>query len=80
MFHVFFERDITPDALAPLQCRDLRLSGGEAASVTHRPEEEARTLLAQLGAVQIAAQPLTLEELFLQQMEVQSHDFQGWFA
>ena len=80
MFHVFFGRDIAPEALAPLQCRDLRLSGGEAAFVTHRPEEEARALLTRLGAVQISAQPLTLEELFLQQMEVQSHDFQGWFS
>ena len=80
MFRVHFGRDITPAALAPLQCRDLRISHGEAAFVTHQPEEEARTLLTQLGAVQIAAQPLTLEELFLQQMEVQSHDFQGWFA
>jgi len=80
MFHVFFGGDIAPEALAPLQCRDLRLSGGEAAFVTHRPEEEVRAQLVTLGALQITAQPLTLEELFLQQMEVQSHDFQGWFS
>ena len=79
MFHVFFEKEVTREALAALQCRDLRLSGGEAAFVTHRPEEEVRALLTQLGAVQISAQPLTLEELFLQQMEVQSHDFKDWF-
>ena len=80
MFHVFFGKDIAPEALAPLQCRDLQLSGREAAFVTHRLEEEVRAQLVSLGAAQISAQPLTLEELFLQQMEVQSHDFQGWFS
>jgi len=80
MFHVFFEKALVPEDLAVLQCRDLRMSDGEAVFVTHLPEEEVRTLLVKLGAVQISARPLTLEELFLQQMEVQSHDFQGWFA
>jgi len=79
LYRVVFDKAVAAEQLAAFDCRDLRISGNEAAFVTHMPDEQARGLLAQLGARDIAAQPLTLEELFLQQMEVKSYDFQGWF-
>jgi len=81
LYHAVFPQPISAEALGPLKCRSLAISGRRASFISHARQEEALRLLErELLAEKIEIKNLTLEELFLQEMEVETHDFQGWFG
>ncbi len=72
--------DGTPaDALDALDCTKLRLSGKVATFIARGSEEDTDRALAELGPVFVEKLPMTLEEIFLDEMEVGEYDFTGIF-
>ncbi|MCL2817769.1 MAG: ABC transporter ATP-binding protein [Clostridiales bacterium] len=81
IYNVTFPQAVSAEALKPLGCRNLAISGRRAVFISHAGREDALRLLEQeLQAEKVEVKNLTLEELFLQEMEVETHDFQGWFG
>lgn len=72
--------DGTPaGALDALDCTKLRVSGKVATFIARGGEEETDRALAQLSPLFVEKLPMTLEEIFLDEMEVGEYDFTGIF-
>lgn len=78
-YRVIFREPPAPEAFGGICCAKLRIEGKVAAFVARGDESEADRALAQLSPVFAEKLPMTLEEIFLDEMEAGDYDFSGIF-
>lgn len=78
-YRVVLAEGTGPDAFESVDCTKFKLSGRIATFIARGSEEETDRALAQLQPVFVEKLPMTLEEIFLDEMEVGEYDFTGIF-
>ena len=77
---VVLAREATAEDFAAIPCSRLKLSGQVATFVARGPESDMDGALAALSPVLVEKTVMTLEEIFLEEMEVSEYDFTGIFG
>jgi len=78
-YRVIFQNEITPEAFGGIVCAKLKTDGRVATFVARGGEGETDRALSALSPVFVEKLPMTLEEIFLDEMEVGEYDFSGIF-
>ncbi|MDW7656604.1 MAG: ABC transporter ATP-binding protein [Bacillota bacterium] len=78
-YRVVLSRDAAAEDFAAINLKDIACTGPIATFIARESEVIADDKLRQLNPVLVEKFPLTLEELFLDEMEAESHDFTGLF-
>jgi ABC-2 type transport system ATP-binding protein len=78
-YRAIFQEPPAPEAFGSVGCAKLKVEGKVATFVARRDEGETDRALAQLSPVFVEKMPMTLEEIFLDEMEVGDYDFSGIF-
>lgn len=78
-YRVIFQNGIAPEAFCGVACAKLKTDGHVATFVARGDEGETDRALAALSPVFVEKLPMTLEEIFLDEMEVGDYDFSGIF-
>lgn len=78
-FRVAFDKDVTEDDFKTISCKSLSLSGRVATFVSHSIPDDVKKSLEPLQPVLFETIPMTLEEIFLDEMEVKNYDFSDLF-
>lgn len=78
-YRAVFNAAPAPEAFEPVSCAKLRIEGRIATFIARGEEEDTDRALAALGPVFVEKLPMTLEEIFLDEMEVGDYDFSGIF-
>lgn len=78
-YRVVLSRDAATEDFAVINLKDIACTGPIATFIARESEVIADDKLRQLNPVLVEKFPLTLEELFLDEMEAENHDFTGLF-
>ncbi len=78
-YRVILPADAKEEDFTPISCAKLKLSGRVATFLSRGDEATIDGMLAALSPVLVEKLPMTLEELFLDEMEVGEYDFSGLF-
>ena len=70
-----YDREFVPDELAALNISDIKTRGSLISFIAHGTEEKINGALAKTSPVFFECIPLTLEEIFINEMEVRGYDF-----
>lgn len=76
---VGFQESVSPDIFNGFDIKDLKISGKIATFISHEGQEEAEKRLYSLNPALIEVLPLTLEEIFLDEMEVKKYELKEIF-
>lgn len=74
-FRVAFDREIKPEDFSALPCKNLEISGRIATFVASGSPELVEEKIKALSPAFIEALPMTLEEIFLDEMEAVNYDY-----
>lgn len=78
-YRVVLPEGAPAEALDAVGCTKLKINGRIATFIARGTEEETDRALAQVQPVFVEKLPMTLEEIFLDEMEVGEYDFSGIF-
>jgi ABC-2 type transport system ATP-binding protein len=78
-YRVVLAGPASPEAFEAMGCTKLKIDGRIATFVARGPEGDTDSALAAMSPVFVEKLPMTLEEIFLDEMEVGEYDFSGIF-
>lgn len=79
-FNIVFNREITASELHEIDCKGLRIIGKGVQLITSGNLDEIRTIIQRLNPAIFNEHVLTLEEIFLFEMEDKTYDFSNFFC
>lgn len=78
-FRVIFENEVTREALLPIKAHNFFIDGKLVVFTANEPRNEVETKLNELQALSIEVFPLTVEDVFLSEMEDRTYDYTTLF-
>jgi ABC-2 type transport system ATP-binding protein len=79
LYRAVLPTEALPEDFANIDCGKLKINGRIATFISRGPEVKTDYMLSALAPVLVEKLPMTLEEIFLDEMEVGSYDFSGIF-